>query len=362
MLQSSEMASTESAGEGSLAVRGFLDGTGQAVHRWATAGVYSRLIGRAARMSIPAPLRQFAYSTFARAVGADLSEPERELTSYGSLGEFFARRLRSGSRPIDASADSLVSPCDGTVSACGQADDGMLLQAKGRDYRIDDLVVDHERAEALIGGSYLTIYLAPRDYHRVHSPIAGNLVAYDWQTLEDADDSADGAIEDDYPIVRLPDGRELTAPTKRAVAEALGLTVSPGREAYDVVIIGGGPAGLATRGCEAARPRAAWPSFPLGPGGWASAGGGGVGRAATGLETFPSACHPRGLGRERAGGGRGGPEAAGGRRVGFWGWASRRAGVCVGAGWAERRRYSAAVSGPGPRAAARAPSACLPAP
>ena len=180
MLQSSEMASTESAGEGSLAVRGFLDGTGQAVHRWATAGVYSRLIGRAARMSIPAPLRQFAYSTFARAVGADLSEPERELTSYGSLGEFFARRLRSGSRPIDASADSLVSPCDGTVSACGQADDGMLLQAKGRDYRIGDLVVDHERAEALIGGSYLTIYLAPRDYHRVHSPIAGNLVAYDY--------------------------------------------------------------------------------------------------------------------------------------------------------------------------------------
>ena len=92
------------------------------------------------------------------------------------------------------------------------------------------------------------IVIGPRWNSCVHELItflSGNLVAYDWQTLEDADDSADGAIEDDYPIVRLPDGRELTAPTKRAVAEALGLTVSPGREAYDVVIIGGGPAGLA---------------------------------------------------------------------------------------------------------------------
>ena len=90
------------------------------------------------------------------------------------------------------------------------------------------------------------IVIGPRWNSGVHdliSFLSGNLVPYDWQTPEEVDETASGPT--DYPIVRLPDGRELMAPSNRAVAEAMGLTVSPGREAYDVVIIGGGPAGLA---------------------------------------------------------------------------------------------------------------------
>ena len=79
--------------------------------------------------------------------------------------------------------------------------------------------------------------------HEMRTFLSGNLVPYDWLTPEEADEAPDGAA--DYPVVRLPDGRELITPTKRAVAEALGLTVAPSRGAYDVVLVGGGPAGLA---------------------------------------------------------------------------------------------------------------------
>lgn len=90
------------------------------------------------------------------------------------------------------------------------------------------------------------IVVGPHWNSRVHdllSFLSGNLVPYDWQTPEEAGETGEGLT--DYPIVRLPDGPELIAPSNRVVAEALGLTVRPSREAYDVVIIGGGPAGLA---------------------------------------------------------------------------------------------------------------------
>jgi len=79
--------------------------------------------------------------------------------------------------------------------------------------------------------------------HELLSFLSGNLVPYDWQTPEEAAETATEPT--DYPIVRLPDGRALIAPSNRTVAEAIGLTTRPSREAYDVVVIGGGPAGLA---------------------------------------------------------------------------------------------------------------------
>lgn len=83
-------------------------------------------------------------------------------------------------RTIDASADALIAPCDGAIAASGTADGGVLVQAKGHTYTIDELVVDDERARTLVGGAYVTIYLSPRDYHRVHAPLAARLVGYDY--------------------------------------------------------------------------------------------------------------------------------------------------------------------------------------
>jgi phosphatidylserine decarboxylase len=125
-------------------------------------------------------LRVPAYRAFARATGANLSEAELELSAYSSLGDLFARRLRPGVRPIDPAPEAVISPCDGVVAACGIADDGVLVQAKGHTYRLEELVVDTRRAEELRGGAYATIYLSPRDYHRVHAPIDARLVGYDY--------------------------------------------------------------------------------------------------------------------------------------------------------------------------------------
>ena len=134
----------------------------------------------AARRRLPVPLRIAAYRAFARAVGADLAEAELDLRAYASLGDLFARRLRPGVRPIDGELGSIISPCDGVLAARGTAAGGSLIQAKGKDYQLAELLLDEELADRLTGGEYATIYLSPRDYHRVHTPIDGRLVRYDY--------------------------------------------------------------------------------------------------------------------------------------------------------------------------------------
>jgi phosphatidylserine decarboxylase len=129
---------------------------------------------------LPGPIRALAYRAFARAVGANLEETELPLGEYPSLGEFFARKLKGGARSVDAAADAIISPCDGVIAARGEAVDGALVQAKGIHYTLADLVADEGLARALTGGAYATIYLSPKDYHRVHSPVDAELVSYDY--------------------------------------------------------------------------------------------------------------------------------------------------------------------------------------
>ena len=129
---------------------------------------------------MPLRLRPLAYRAFARAVGANLDEAELELAAYPSLGDFFARKLREGSRTIDPSPDAVIAPCDGVIAARGEASDGTLVQAKGRMYSLSELLANEQLAARLQGGDYATIYLSPRDYHRVHAPIAARIVAYDY--------------------------------------------------------------------------------------------------------------------------------------------------------------------------------------
>lgn len=142
--------------------------------------LYSALVGWTASKALPARLRPFAYRAFARAVGANLDETELALDEYPSLGDFFARRLREGARTIESAPDAVISPCDGVVAARGLVTEGSLVQAKGRDYRLADLIADEAWAGRLAGGEYVTIYLSPRDYHRVHAPVSGELVRYDY--------------------------------------------------------------------------------------------------------------------------------------------------------------------------------------
>lgn len=142
--------------------------------------VWARLIGLGARARVPGPLRKPAYRAFARATGADLGEAELELQHYDSFGDLFARKLRPGARPIDSDPSAVIAPCDGVIAARGEARGGQLIQAKGLYYRLEDLVVDQAWSQRLIGGPYATIYLSPRDYHRVHAPVDARVIAYDY--------------------------------------------------------------------------------------------------------------------------------------------------------------------------------------
>jgi phosphatidylserine decarboxylase len=143
-------------------------------------GAYSALVGWGATQRVPSRLRAPAYRAFARAVGADLTEAELELVAYPTFGDFFARRLRRGARRVDPAPEAIIAPCDGILAARGVATDGALVQAKGKNYRLDELLVDAGWATRLRGGAYATVYLSPRDYHRVHSPLDGRVVGYDY--------------------------------------------------------------------------------------------------------------------------------------------------------------------------------------
>jgi phosphatidylserine decarboxylase len=146
--------------------------------RLAPKALVSEAIGWGARRTLPRPIRSRVYTAFARLVGAQLDEVELPLDEYPSFSSFFVRRLRPDARAIDADASVAVSPCDGTVAAAGVAEQGRVIQAKGHDYSLDDLLADAALASRFSGGAYLTIYLSPRDYHRVHAPLAGALARY----------------------------------------------------------------------------------------------------------------------------------------------------------------------------------------
>lgn len=130
----------------------------------------SHAVGWAADRRVPVCLRAPLYRGYARATGASLDEVRLPLATFPSLGQFFVRELKDGARTIDRAPDALVSPVDGTVQAIDRIERGTLLQAKGRAYAVDELLGGLRGATLLEGGTSWTIYLSPRDYHRIHAP------------------------------------------------------------------------------------------------------------------------------------------------------------------------------------------------
>ena len=113
---------------------------------------------------------------FKRAYGISLDEAQRtQVSDYKSFNDFFTRALAPGERPIDGGDNVLVSPVDGFVSELGPLTDGKLLQAKGVPYALDDLLGDADLAQRMQGGQFITLYLAPANYHRIHAATSGTL-------------------------------------------------------------------------------------------------------------------------------------------------------------------------------------------
>ena len=137
----------------------------------------SHYLGALAHCKTPSLVNQKIIHAFAQFYQIDLQEIEKPLENYRSLGEFFARRLKGGSRPI---LGEPIHPCDGLLIESGRIHQDVLIQAKGQNYSLQDFIPDNPWAQDFSAGSFFTYYLAPHNYHRVHSPVAGQVK---WSTL-----------------------------------------------------------------------------------------------------------------------------------------------------------------------------------
>jgi phosphatidylserine decarboxylase len=95
--------------------------------------------------------------------------------AYASYNKFFTRQLKPEARPIDQGLNSIVSPADGAIAQIGALNHDQILQAKQHNYSVQSLLGDDPIAEKFVSGNFVTVYLAPKDYHRVHMPLAGRL-------------------------------------------------------------------------------------------------------------------------------------------------------------------------------------------
>ena len=135
----------------------------------------SRLVGLLAASESPF-IKSTFIRTFHQRYQIDMSLAEQEdLSSYASFNDFFTRSLKQGVRTVDSAASSVVSPADGAISQLGHIDGDAVFQAKGQSFSVKQLVGNNELAQPFTGGEFATVYLSPKDYHRVHMPFAGTL-------------------------------------------------------------------------------------------------------------------------------------------------------------------------------------------
>lgn len=113
---------------------------------------------------------------FAKAYGIRVEDAEKLIHEYKSLNEFFTRRLKDGLRPVDDGPSTLVSPVDALITGIGPIESGTMLNVKGQDYTVEELLNRSPRTVNYRNGYYIVLYLSPTDYHRIHSPAAGTIV------------------------------------------------------------------------------------------------------------------------------------------------------------------------------------------
>lgn len=116
-------------------------------------------------------------SLFVKVFKVDMSEAAQEnKKAYSSFNNFFTRELKTNARPLCTDVDAIASPADGTISQLGDIEHGKIFQAKGKDFDIAALLGgDEYLSQDFVGGKFMTVYLSPKDYHRVHMPMDAQL-------------------------------------------------------------------------------------------------------------------------------------------------------------------------------------------
>ncbi len=136
--------------------------------------ILSRWVGGLVHLQLPLKLRVVVIELFAKKYRINLNDAEKPLAEYISIGDFFTRALKSGIRPVGQSP--YVHPTDSLISEAGEINDGLLIQAKGLKYTAEEFLGSVTDASVFkSGGAFVTYYLCPTDYHRVHSPIKGQI-------------------------------------------------------------------------------------------------------------------------------------------------------------------------------------------
>jgi len=136
----------------------------------------SRVVGRLANTQITL-IRNTFVRWFIRRYGVDMSQAaEPNYRRYATFNDFFTRALKDGARPLSEETGAVLCPADGAINEIGRIDAGRLLQAKGKSYSLQTLLGgDEEDSQLFAGGHFATVYLSPKDYHRVHMPLTGRL-------------------------------------------------------------------------------------------------------------------------------------------------------------------------------------------
>jgi phosphatidylserine decarboxylase len=138
----------------------------------------SRFVGRFSRIEHPV-VRDLSIGAL-RLFAGDLNLHESKKSCFSSLHDCFTRELRAGTRPVDGAPGVLVSPCDAIVGACGALRGSTLVQAKGHDYYLEELLGDEAAAARYRGGEFVTLRLTSNMYHRFHAPDACSIEGVTW--------------------------------------------------------------------------------------------------------------------------------------------------------------------------------------
>lgn len=136
----------------------------------------SRAVYQATRWTF-APWKNWLISQIVRRYQVNMAEAvQPDALAYQHFNAFFTRKLRADARHADPAPDAVLSPADGRISQAGAIVDGRIFQAKGQSFSAAELLGDEAAAAPYRNGSFATVYLSPRDYHRVHMPLQGTLL------------------------------------------------------------------------------------------------------------------------------------------------------------------------------------------
>lgn len=136
-------------------------------------------ISKAAGKFASSSISRLVIKPFARKFSINVQEAELPLQEYKTLNAFFTRKLKVGARLIDMDKESIVSPVDGTIAQFGNIQNGRIIQAKGIHYSVEELI-GKEKSKLFKDGHFMTIYLSPKDYHRIHTPMTGKIEEYEY--------------------------------------------------------------------------------------------------------------------------------------------------------------------------------------